>query len=206
MNALKKIVKEARITRRQARELRRLKDYSTAHVFRRCADTYMKCARYVKELLSIEDRKMVGAISETGNGWYFGGQHFDSISLLLATVNTELQKQDLQVYELERRLKDEGIAYSALAKSYEDMKLQLSAMVEERDLYSDVVDAAETWLKHHGNGGISEAEANKALRYQVERLGEKANPEKRKCEKPVRIAGGGGVVPCGNDIPCGLHE
>ena len=67
---------------------------------------------------------MVGAISETGNGWYFGGQHFDSINLLLATLNTELQKQDLQVYELERRLKDEGVAYSALAKSYEDMKLQ----------------------------------------------------------------------------------
>jgi hypothetical protein len=46
-------------------------------------------------------------------------------------------------------------------------------MVEERDLYSDVVDAAEAWLKHHGNGGIAEAEANKALRYQVEQLGEK---------------------------------
>ena len=50
MKALQKIVKEARITRRQARELRRLRDYSTAHAFRRCADTYMKCARYVKEL------------------------------------------------------------------------------------------------------------------------------------------------------------
>lgn len=50
MNALQKIVKEARITRRQARELRFLKEYKMAYTFRRCADTYMKCARYVKEL------------------------------------------------------------------------------------------------------------------------------------------------------------
>lgn len=49
MTALQRIVKEARITRRQARELRKLKDYTTAHAFRRCADTYMKCARIVKK-------------------------------------------------------------------------------------------------------------------------------------------------------------
>jgi hypothetical protein len=40
-----KLIKEARITRRQSRELRRLKDYSTARRFRMCADTYQKCAR-----------------------------------------------------------------------------------------------------------------------------------------------------------------
>lgn len=49
MTSVQRIVKEARITRRQARELRRLRDYSTAYVFHRCADTYMKCARIVRE-------------------------------------------------------------------------------------------------------------------------------------------------------------
>lgn len=65
--------------------------------------------------------------------------------------------------------------------------LQLRAMVEERDLYRDVVDAAESWLKHHGNGGLGEAEANKALRYQVERLGEKVSSKKRN-ESPWKCA------------------
>lgn len=49
MTALEKIVKEARITRRQARESKRLKDYQGARELRRCASTYMKCARYVKK-------------------------------------------------------------------------------------------------------------------------------------------------------------
>lgn len=49
MTSLQRIVKEARITRRKARELRRLRDYSTAYIFRSCADTYMKCARYVRD-------------------------------------------------------------------------------------------------------------------------------------------------------------
>lgn len=48
MTAIQKIVKEARLTRQQARDLRRLRDYSTAYVFHRCADTYMKCARIIK--------------------------------------------------------------------------------------------------------------------------------------------------------------
>ena len=50
MTALVKIVKEGRITRRQAREAKRSKDYRGARELRRCADTYMKCARWVKEL------------------------------------------------------------------------------------------------------------------------------------------------------------
>lgn len=59
------------------------------------------------------------------------------------------------------------------------LNLQLRAMVEERDLYCEVVDAAECWLKHHGNGGIEEAEANKALRYQVEKLGPKVSAKRK---------------------------
>jgi hypothetical protein len=51
MNALSTIVKEGRITRRQARESRRLKDYRGARELRRCADTYMKCARIVRKAL-----------------------------------------------------------------------------------------------------------------------------------------------------------
>jgi hypothetical protein len=48
MTPLQKIVKEARITRRQARELRSLKDYTTARAFCLCARAYMKCARIVR--------------------------------------------------------------------------------------------------------------------------------------------------------------
>jgi hypothetical protein len=54
MDALKEIVKECRITRRQARELRKLRDYSTAYGFRRCADTYMKCARIVRKSMGVK--------------------------------------------------------------------------------------------------------------------------------------------------------
>ena len=73
-----------------------------------------------------------------------------------------------------------------LEKERDAALLQLRAMVEERDLYSDVVDAAESWLKHHGHGGVSEAEANKALRYQVEQLGEKV-AQKPRCEPGCRV-------------------
>lgn len=48
-DALSTIVREYKITRRQARELRRLKEYPTATIFKRCADTYLKCARIVRE-------------------------------------------------------------------------------------------------------------------------------------------------------------
>jgi adenylate kinase len=48
--ALAKIVKEWRITRRQVRDARRFKDYKGAHELRRCADTFMKCARIVKAM------------------------------------------------------------------------------------------------------------------------------------------------------------
>jgi len=48
MTAVQEMVKEARLNRRQARDLRKLRDYSTAYVFHRCSDTYLKCARIVK--------------------------------------------------------------------------------------------------------------------------------------------------------------
>lgn len=48
IDPLSKIVKEWRITRRQVRDARRLKDYKGAHEMRLCADTYGKCARILK--------------------------------------------------------------------------------------------------------------------------------------------------------------
>jgi hypothetical protein len=66
----------------------------------------------------------------------------------------------------------------AAAARCERMELQLRAMVEERDLYSDVVDAAKLWLKHHGE--VSHSTYYLALKYQVERLGSKVT-EKPKC-------------------------
>lgn len=48
--ALAKIVKEYKITRRQARELRRIREYTAARAQRRCADVYMKCARILRDL------------------------------------------------------------------------------------------------------------------------------------------------------------
>jgi hypothetical protein len=52
IDALATIVKELRITRRQVRESRRLKDYRGAREMRRCADTYLKCARILKKTLA----------------------------------------------------------------------------------------------------------------------------------------------------------
>jgi len=69
---------------------------------------------------------------------------------------------------------------TGLHKEVTAANLQLRAMVEERDLYSDVVDSAESWLRHHGEGSLAEAEANKALKYQVERLGPKV-AQKQSC-------------------------
>lgn len=60
MDALQKIVKEGRITRRQARECKRLKDYRGARELRRCADTYMKCARILKKSLIQEGAAKYG--------------------------------------------------------------------------------------------------------------------------------------------------
>lgn len=95
----------------------------------------------------------------------------------LKAGNDNLRRQICELTEkngvLSIWLVDEGNQVKAL-------ELQLRAMVEERDLYSDVVDAAEAWLKHHGEGSLAEAEANKALRYQVEKLGQKV-ADKPKC-------------------------
>lgn len=94
--------------------------------------------------------------------------------------------------------------FTEVAKELAAVKLQLGAMIEERDLYSDVVDAAEKWLKHHGTAALSEAEANKALRYQVERLGERI--QAKPVEDPQRLCNHGGVFrgeacpKCGADV------
>ncbi len=45
---LKQFVMEARLVRRQARDLRRLRDFSTAYVFKRVSQTWMKAARKLK--------------------------------------------------------------------------------------------------------------------------------------------------------------
>lgn len=105
----------------------------------------------------------------------------DEVPGLVAEVRRlNLQKDELEAQVTKWRGELNG-SEVALAKSL----LRERGMVEERDLYSDVVDAAETWLKHHGKGGVDEAEANKALRYQVERLGEKVPSEKPKGEELI---------------------
>lgn len=60
MDAIKKIVREYKLTRRQARQLRKLGDYRAASVQRFAADTFMKCARIVL------DSQLAG--STKGNG------------------------------------------------------------------------------------------------------------------------------------------
>ena len=46
---LRTMVNEYKLVRRQARDLRKLHDFSTAYVFRRVAETWMKAARLVKK-------------------------------------------------------------------------------------------------------------------------------------------------------------
>jgi len=48
-SALEKIVREFVLTRRQARQLRKLREYAAARAVKLAARTYMKCARIVRK-------------------------------------------------------------------------------------------------------------------------------------------------------------